>query len=134
MARYGTRPDVAHRVATVYALVNRNTRLYLIFVQSATSVSYTLSLHDALPISAARNVTGRKKAEEKFRSLLEAAPDAIVIVDGQSTRLNSSHKTKTFFVYSCNELINQPVEILVPQRFRGAHPAHRTAFFGKPAA
>ena len=83
--------------------------------------------------AAARNITGRKKAEEKFRGLLESAPDAVVIVnkDGRITLVNA--QTEKLFGYGRQELLGQPVEMIVPQRFRGAHPAHRGGFFAKPA-
>ncbi len=84
--------------------------------------------------AAARDITGRKKAEEKFGALLEAAPDAIVIVnrDGRIVLVNA--QTQKLFGYSRQELLGQAVEILVPKRFRGSHPGHRTGFFVKPAA
>jgi PAS domain S-box-containing protein len=82
--------------------------------------------------AAARDITGRKKAEEKFGALLEAAPDAIVIVnkDGRIVLVNA--QTQKLFGYGRQELLGQAVEKLVPQRFRGAHPGHRTGFFAKP--
>jgi PAS domain S-box-containing protein len=84
--------------------------------------------------AAARDVTGRKKAEERFRAVIEAAPDAMVIVnrDGRIVLVNA--QTQKLFGYGRQELLNQPVEMLVPQRFRGAHPGHRTGFFAKPTA
>jgi PAS domain S-box-containing protein len=84
--------------------------------------------------AAARDITGRKKAEEKFGALLEAAPDAFVIVnqDGRIVLVNA--QTVKLFGYTRQELLGQTVEILVPERFRGAHPGHRTGFFAKPAA
>jgi PAS domain S-box-containing protein len=84
--------------------------------------------------AAARDITGRKKAEEKFGALLEAAPDAIVIVnkDGRIVLVNA--QTQKLFGYGRQELLGLPVEMLVPQRFRNAHPGHRTGFFAKPTA
>src|SRR5260370_839528 len=84
--------------------------------------------------AAARDITGRKKAEEKFGALLEAAPDAIVIVnkDGRIVLVNA--QTQKLFGYPRKELVGQKVEMLVPERFRGEHPGHRTGFFAKPGA
>src|SRR6266849_1735392 len=84
--------------------------------------------------AAARDVTGRKKAEERFRAVIEAAPDAMVIVnrDGQIVLVNA--QTQKLFGYGRQELLGQRVEMLVPQRFRSAHPGHRTGFFAKPTA
>ncbi|MBI3317184.1 MAG: PAS domain S-box protein [Candidatus Omnitrophica bacterium] len=86
-----------------------------------------------------RDISERKQAdeiirneEEKFRSLLESAPDAMVIVDqkGDITLVNS--QTEQLFGYSRQELLGQKVEILIPERFRHHHPQHRTSFFVEP--
>jgi PAS domain S-box-containing protein len=82
--------------------------------------------------SAIRNITGRKKAEEKFKALLQSAPDAMVIVNRRGEIVLVNSRTETLFGYSPDELLNQPVEMLLPERFRGKHPGHRTAFFGDP--
>jgi PAS domain S-box-containing protein len=85
-------------------------------------------------MSAVRDITDRRKAEQKFRSLLEAAPDAMVIIDhaGKIQRVNS--QTEKLFGYKREELLGQLVEILVPERFRAKHPGHRNAFFAQPQA
>ncbi len=82
--------------------------------------------------SAIRDITERKHAEGKFRGLLEAAPDAMVIVDkhGQITLVNA--QTEAMFRYSRTELIGQRIEMLIPERFRTQHPQHRAAFFAAP--
>jgi PAS domain S-box-containing protein len=76
----------------------------------------------------------RKRAEERFRLAVEASPNAIVMVDGHGKMLLVNALTENLFGYSREELIGQTVEILVPERFRAGHPAHRAAFFGAPQA
>ncbi len=85
-----------------------------------------------LATAAIRDITERKKADEKFRALLESAPDAMVIVrnDGQIVLVNS--QTEKLFQYRRDELLGKPVEMLVPKRFRAQHPAHRMGYFAEP--
>jgi PAS domain S-box-containing protein len=71
-------------------------------------------------------------AESKFRGLLEAAPDAIVIVNQQGKIVLINTQTEKMFGYARTELLLQPVEILIPDRFRGRHPVHRSKFFSNP--
>lgn len=80
------------------------------------------------------DITERKRAEDKFRLAVEASPNAIVMVDGQGKMLLVNGLTEQLFGYSRAELIGQAVEMLVPERFRVEHPAHRAAFFGAPQA
>jgi len=92
-----------------------------------------MQTEEGLLVSAAiRDITERTKVEAKFRSFLEAAPDAIVIVnrEGQIVIMNS--QAENLFGYARTELVGQPVEVLVPSRFRGLHPEHRTNYFADP--
>lgn len=81
-----------------------------------------------------RDITQRKVASDKFRGLLESAPDAIVIVNrfGRIELVNA--QTEKFFGYSRGEMIGQPVELLIPRRFREAHVANREQFSHSPHA
>ena len=84
-------------------------------------------------ISAIRDITDRRKAEAKFRGVLESAPDAMVIVDHEGDIVLVNAQTERLFGYSGDELLGKPVELLVPERFRGAHTGHRARLFASPA-
>jgi protein-histidine pros-kinase len=84
-------------------------------------------------MSAIRDIAERKKAEAKFRSLLESAPDAVVIVNQRGEMVVVNAQTEKLFKYSRSELLGKPVEILVPERFRGKHPQYRQAYHRDPA-
>lgn len=77
-------------------------------------------------------MTKPKVAESKFRAVLEAAPDSIVIVDslGRIALVNS--QTERLFGYTRTELVGQTLEMLMPERFRHRHIGHRNEFFENP--
>jgi len=79
-----------------------------------------------------RDITQRKQEEGKFRNLLEAAPDAIVIVNGSGRIELVNAQTEKLFGYSREEMIGQPVEMLIPPRFRGQHAGHRHGYYQSP--
>jgi PAS domain S-box-containing protein len=73
-----------------------------------------------------------KESGVRYRGLLEAAPDAIVIADGQGRIVLVNASTEHLFGYRRDELVGQLVEILVPERFRAAHPQHRHGYAAHP--
>ncbi len=85
-----------------------------------------------LVMSAIRDISERKKAEIKFKGLLESAPDAMIIVnrDGKIVLVNS--QSEKLFGYSRDEMLNRKVEMLLPKRYRHKHPEHRNRFFVEP--
>jgi PAS domain S-box-containing protein len=93
----------------------------------------SIALYNAqLYIAVQQELVGRKRLEEQFRNLLELAPQAIVVIDESGKILLINSETEKLFGYTREELLMQPVEILMPDRFRDKHPKHRTNYFVDP--
>lgn len=96
------------------------------------SLSPVPSEDSILIMSAIRDSTERKKADQKFRDLLEAAPDAIVIVNRDGRIVLANTQAERLFGYPSTELLDRDVELLLPERYRNHHPRHRVRFFSEP--
>ncbi len=73
-----------------------------------------------------------RKSEERFRSVLEAAPTAMVMVNAEGLIEMVNAQAERVFGYARTEMLHQPVEMLVPERLRGDHPKLREWFFADP--
>ncbi|MGY2875689.1 PAS domain S-box-containing protein [Marmoricola sp. URHA0025 HA25] len=92
-----------------------------------------LHTDDGLLVSAAvRDVTRKRQEERLFRGLLEAAPDAMVIVDSQGRIVLVNARVEEWFGYHRDELVGQSVELLVPDRFSGMHVTFRSGYVSQP--
>lgn len=80
------------------------------------------------------NITERKKTEQKFKDLLESAPDAMVIVNGDAEVVLVNAQVVKLFGWGREELLGQKIEMLVPARFRSQHLKNRSSFFAQPHA
>ncbi|WP_147437253.1 PAS domain S-box protein [Ulvibacter antarcticus] len=83
-------------------------------------------------IGTCQDVTEQRMAENKFRGLLESAPDAMVIVNEKGHIQLINKQAEILFGYSALELIEKSVEILIPKRFTGNHEKYRDSFFTNP--
>lgn len=74
----------------------------------------------------------QQQSERRFRGLLEAAPDAMVIVDLEGIIIMVNAQTEKLFGYQRTELVGKHVEFLTPERFRDTHPFHRKQYGKNP--
>ena len=81
-----------------------------------------------------RDISSRVQAEMQFRQVVESAPNGMLMIDPQGTITMVNKQVEAMFGYSREELLGQPVELLIPQRFRLNHPRHRTGYFSAPAS
>ncbi|WP_246099424.1 PAS domain-containing sensor histidine kinase [Methylibium rhizosphaerae] len=100
------------------------------------SLSPLATEEGVMVMSAVRDITdrrdARRRADQKFRDLLESAPDAMVIVDQRGEIVLANSQAVRLFGWARDELLGKRIEILVPQRFHAAHPGHRGGFFANP--
>jgi hypothetical protein len=85
-------------------------------------------------LAIVRDIAERKRAEQRFASLLDAAPDAIVVVNPSGHIVLANKQTEATFGYGREELLHQSVEMLVPQRSRDVHPQHRAEYIENPTS
>jgi protein-histidine pros-kinase len=70
--------------------------------------------------------------ERLFHGFLEAAPDAVVIIDGDGVIAQVNSQAEKLFGYHREELVGRPLEILIPERYRGSHVAETRAYAADP--
>lgn len=84
-------------------------------------------------LSAIVDISERKRQEERFRLVVEAAPNAMVMIDSRGVIEMVNTQTEHIFGYARAELLGQPMEILIPARFRPQHPDLRDSYFATPS-
>jgi PAS domain S-box-containing protein len=75
--------------------------------------------------------TKQNKSEEKFRRVLEMAPDGIVVIGSDRKIQMVNVQTEKLFGFTREEMIGNGVEMLMPERFRHSHPEHERKFIAQ---
>ena len=86
----------------------------------------------AMSRTVAHDLTSRRQAENRFRSILEAAPDAILICNRSGTITQAGGQIEKLFGYRAVELNGAAVQTLLPERLRNSHEGHLERYFHQP--
>ena len=73
-----------------------------------------------------------RRSEARLRAFFDYSPDAIVVTDHEGKIVEASEQLKRIFGFERGELIGRPIEMLIPERFRASHAAHRTGYAAAP--
>jgi PAS domain S-box-containing protein len=79
-----------------------------------------------------RAAVALQESEETARALIESAAEGIVVVDERGRIVQANVQIAKMFGYTSHDLVGQPMEILLPERFRGRHVDHRAAYVAEP--
>ncbi len=98
------------------------------------SVRARSSEADKRPSGAKQRGPAFQPSERLVRSLVELAPEALVMIDREGTILLVNSQTEELFGYGRDELLGEKIEILIPERFREGHVIDRERYFQHPEA
>jgi hypothetical protein len=87
-----------------------------------------------LIVTSVFDLTERKRAEARFQAAVQSSPSGVIMVDQEGTIVLSNREAERTFGYDHDELLGQPVEHLVPERFGPDHPGHRHRYLTSPEA
>ena len=80
-----------------------------------------------------RNLVGTQADDTVFRAMFDCAPDALLAVEEGGQIVQANRNAETVFGYRPDELIGQPLELLIPEAAQAAHAGHMRNYFSKPA-
>lgn len=103
---------------------------YRVALASHDEIGQLAGAFNQMADSIEHGTTALQRAEARFRRLLEAAPNAMVISDGAGRIVLLNAKTEQTFGYTREELAGQSIDLLLPERFRCVHAQHRTEYYG----
>ena len=129
---------VIHEAGLSLTAVSTIVRVGMLVAIAIAAVSLITALRraSAEARATARTIEARETAlrasEVRFRGLLDAAPDAMVIVDREARIVLLNRQAQAVFGYGGKELVGEPIEALIPERFRVGHVQQRDHYIASP--
>jgi PAS domain S-box-containing protein len=96
--------------------------------------SWTMTpvVDEGIVCAIGRDIDARLRREREYSRLLDAAPDATVVVDSDRIIRKINLQTTAMFGYTQDELLGRPIEVLMPGRFQPGHPGHFEGYTANP--
>lgn len=79
------------------------------------------------------DITERKRSQDRLRLVVDAAPNVMLMTNDKGVITLINQQAEKMFGYKREEMLGQPLDMLVPPRFRGHHEGYRRSYFAKPA-
>ncbi len=130
--------EVQGRDLSQYETTRRKKDGSLIYVDVSSKLVHPPEGQAAFILSTNKDVThlkvlrDAKLAEARYGNLLESTPDGIIMANPAGRVVLANSQAEALFGYERGELLGQPIEVLLPQRFRQGHVGHRAQFFEHP--
>ena len=117
-------------LAPVRIFVERMAAVALALIVAGAAGAWAVSRRARQQVT--EDVTARRRAETRFRAVVESAPSGMVMIDRTGTITLVNREAERLFGYPREELLGKPIELLVPHRLRERHPGYRIDFFANP--
>jgi PAS domain S-box-containing protein len=115
-----------------FGLLGVHTSQRRVFTTEDTNFLQSIANVVAVAVQRKHDEQAVQRSEAHFRGLLESAPDAIAIVNARGEIQLVNKEAEKLFGYSREQLLGQRIEMLVPERYRQYHGAHRADYFAEP--
>ncbi|KAF4516089.1 hypothetical protein B566_EDAN000327 [Ephemera danica] len=127
------RMDRSDMVASIRGVVVRVTLAGVVIVVPIVGfLLWNFGRMERALVAGAAEAERAQAAERKFHQLVESAPDAILITDAVGRIVLSNRQADTMFGYRADQLVGQPIEVLVPERVQAAHVGWRDQYCQAP--
>ena len=117
-------------LAPARSFLARVTVIALVLIVGSVAGAWAVSRQGRRQLEV--ELIARRQADTRFRAVVESAPSGMVMIDRTGKIILVNREIERLFGHTRDELLGQPIELLVPARLRERHPGHRADFFANP--